>query len=149
MRKLFFTIAVPALILALASCKSADNNIGKISSDFCNCFKGMESKLSPDVKKIIGDASNAADPEKSLTDAVEALNEDQKIQVAMEMAGFAELEDEKSETGSCIKAVEKKYDNAYTLNEKEFLRKVTKELEGRPGCSITASLLKIGLKAKD
>ena len=149
MRKLFFTVALPAILLLLVSCKSADSKIDKISADFCNCFKGMEAKLSDDSKKLISDASNAADPGKSMKDAMVPLSEEKKMQVAQEMAGFAELEDESSETGRCIKDIEKKYDNAYTLNEKKFLLKLTKELEGKPGCGITASLLKIGLKVKN
>ena len=148
MRKLFFTVAIPAMFLSLVSCKSADKKADQIAADMCNCFKGMEAKLSNDTKKIVGNAANATDPEKSLKDDVIALGEEKGQKIGEEMQSLGDMENESSETGRCIKEVEKKYKNAYTLNEEKTAQKIIKELEGKPGCSFTASLLKLGLKMK-
>jgi hypothetical protein len=149
MRKLFFTIAVPAMILFLVSCKSADKNAGNIAEDMCNCYKGLEAKMSDDTKKIVSNAANAADPEKSLQEDVMALGEEKALQIGQEMQSIGEIEDESSESGRCMKELEKKYKNAYSINESKTLQKIIKELEGRAGCGFTASLLKMGLKIKD
>ena len=149
MRKLFFTVALPAILLSLVSCKSADKKADAIAADMCNCFKGMEANLSNDAKKIVSNAAMAADPAKSLQEDVMALGEERGQQIAVEMQSLGDMENESSETGRCIKDVEKKYKNAYTMNEEKTLQKIIKELEGNPGCSFTASLLKLGLKMKD
>lgn len=148
MRKLFFTVAIPAILLLLVSCKSADKNADAIAADMCNCFKSLETNLSNDAKNVVKNAANAADPVKSLKDDVMALGEEKGQQVGVEMQSLGDMENESSETGRCIKDVEKKYKNAYTMNEEKTLQKIIKELEGNPGCSFTASLLKLGLKMK-
>lgn len=148
MKKFLFAITVPALMLLLVSCKSADKNTDEIAADMCNCFKGLEANLSNDTKKMVDNAANAADPEKSLKDDVMALGEEKAQQIGQEMESLGDMENENSETGRCIKDVEKKYKNAYTLNEEKTAQKIVKELEGKPGCSFTASLLKLGLKMK-
>jgi phage-related minor tail protein len=148
MKKFLFTITVPALILLLVSCKSADKKADAIAEDMCNCFKGMEAKISNNTKKIFTDAANAADPAKSIQDAVMAIGEENSQQISQEMETLGEMEDENSETGRCMKGLEKKYDNAYSFNEEKTLQKIIKELEGKPGCDFTASLLKLGLKMK-
>jgi hypothetical protein len=114
----------------------------------CNCFKGLEAKLSNETKKIVENAANATDPEKSLKDDVMALGEEKGQQIAEEMVSVGEIKNENSETGRCMKDLEKKYKNAYTMNEEKTMQKIIKELEGNPGCSFTASLLKLGLKMK-
>ena len=112
MRKLFFTVAIPAILLSLVSCKSADKNADAIAVDMCNCFKGLEAKLSDETKKIFTNAANAADPAKSIQSDVMALGEEGGQKIGVEMQSFGEIEDENSETGRCIKDVEKKYKNA-------------------------------------
>ena len=146
MKKFLIAITVPALILL--SCKSADNKADAIAADMCDCYKGLEAKLSKDTKKIFTDAANAADPAKSIQEAVMELGEENGQRIGQEMESLGEMEDENSETGSCMKGLEKKYDKTYSFNEEKTLQKIIKELEGKPGCNFTASLLKLGLKMK-
>lgn len=147
MKKLLSVITIPALILL--SCKSADKKADAIAADMCNCFKGLEANLSNDTKKIVDNAANAADPEKSLKDDVMALGAERGQQIGEEMSALGDMDNENSETGRCIKDVENKYKNAYTLDEKKTTQKIINELEGKAGCSFTASLLKLGLRMKD
>jgi len=149
MKKILFVIVVPALMLLWVSCKSADKKADEIAADMCNCFKSLEANLSNDTKKIVDNAANATDPEKSLKDDVMALGEEKGQQIGQEMSSLGDMENESSETGRCIKDVEKKYKNAYTLDEEKTTQKIIKELEGKSGCSFTASLLKLGLRMKD
>jgi hypothetical protein len=149
MKKLFYTIAAPAIFLSLLSCKSADSNIGKISADFCNCFKAMEAKLSDDTKKLVNDAANTATPDKSMQEALTGLDPEKAQKVGTELISFGEIGDKNSETGLCLEGVKKKYKGSYTSDEKKFLEKIIKELEVKPDCNLTANLLKMGLKAKD
>ena len=114
----------------------------------CNCFKGMEANLSNETKKMVDNAANATDPEKSLKDDVISLGEEKAEQIGKEMEILGDMENESSETGRCIKDVEKKYKNVYTLDEEKTAQKIVKELESKAGCNFTASLLKLGLKMK-
>jgi polyhydroxyalkanoate synthesis regulator phasin len=147
MRKLSLALFIAAL--SLASCKSADNNAGAIASDFCECFRDIEKDMSSDTKRIVAKATEANNPTKSLQDDIVAMGEEKGQQIAQEMARMGELEDENSKVGRCIKDVEKKYKNAYSLNEEKTVRKILAELENKSGCSFTASLMKIGLKVKE
>jgi hypothetical protein len=141
----FVWVAVIATFF-MSSCGTADNKVPQIASDFCNCFTSMERDLSTGTKSIIAKAADAEDPEKSLTDAVMNLNEEEQTKIGTEMMSLGDMENESSEVGRCIKSVEKKYDNEYTLNQEKFAQKIVKELESKQGCSFTASLLKLGLK---
>jgi hypothetical protein len=129
----------------MISCTS-DNKIKQIATDMCDCFVKMDKNLSEKTKSIIATASNADNPETSLQSAMLALNEEEQTSIGTEMMALGELENPSSEVGGCIKAVEKKYDDTYTLNEKKDAEKIVKELESRSGCGFTASLLKLGLK---
>lgn len=149
MKKVFVKSMFSFLAIILFACKSADNNITQIAGDFCNCFSNYEKSLSQSTKQILADASNAADPEKSLRDNVVKLGEEEGRKVSEEMSGLGDIENEGSEVGQCIKKVEKKYDNAYTFNEDETAQKLIKELEAMPGCGFTGSLIKVGLKMKE
>ena len=149
MRKLSAPVVILIMLLSLASCKSADKNAGNIASDYCNCFSELEKNMSSDTKKILSRAGDAADPTKSLQADVIALGEEKGKQVAEEMESLGELEDDNSVIGRCIKGVEKKHNNAYSFNEEKTARKIIIELENKPGCSFTASLMKVGLKVKD
>lgn len=139
-------LAFVAVVISIISCSTADQKVPQMAADFCNCFSKMEKDLSESTKNIMAKASEAADPEKSIQNAVLAMNEEDQVAIAEEMEGFSEMEDENSEIGKCIKNVEKKYDNAYTFNQDKFAQKVIKELESKQGCDFTASLLKLGLK---
>lgn len=149
MRKSWLYTVVLAFLLLAASCNSADKNVGKIASDYCDCLRKLDKSMSSETKKIISKASNSADPARSIQYDVMALDEEKQLQIGKEMVGVGDMEDENSEIGRCIKRIEKKYDNAYTMNEEKFLKKLIKELETDPGCGLTASLLKLGLKMQD
>lgn len=139
-------LALLTVVISSASCSTADQKVPQMAADFCNCFSKMERDLSESTKNIMAKAAEAADPEKSLQNAVLALNEEDQAAIAEEMEGFSEMEDENSEIGKCIKNVEKKYGNAYTFNQEKFAQKIIKELESKQGCDFTASLLKLGLR---
>jgi hypothetical protein len=89
---------------------------------------------------------SAPDPTAALQQSVTDLTPEEQERVGAEMVSLGDLEDENSEIGTCIKNVEKKYDNEYTLNKDKYADKIVKELESKPGCNFTASLLKLGLK---
>jgi len=149
MRKYWFYTTIIMVTLIVTSCKSADKNAGKIASDYCDCLRKLDKSMSSETKKIISNAANSDDPTKSIQSDVMGMDEEKQLQIGKEMVAVGDMEDEKSEIGSCIKRIEKKYDNAYTMNEEKFLKKLIKELEADPGCGLTASLLKLGLKMKD
>lgn len=142
---------LPVVFIAIivASCSSADNKVPQIAADFCDCFKKLETEMSVDSKKLFATAAEAADPEKALGEELVKLEEEVQEKVGTELMALGELEDESSELGSCMKKVEKKYGNQFTLDEKKFAGKIIKELESRPGCSFTASLMKLGLKVEE
>ncbi len=148
MKKILLALTATTLLLTGISCKSADKKADEIAADFCNCLSGLEKKLSAATKKIVADAAVAADPMKSIQDNMIALGEEEGKKIGEEMESVGEMEDENSETGRCIKNVEKKYKDAYTMNEEKTVQKIIKELEAKPGCSFTASLMKLGLKMK-
>jgi hypothetical protein len=135
--------------VVLFSCKTADNKVPQIAADFCNCFSKLEKDMSAESKKVFTTAAESVDPEKVLEEEITKLDEETQTKVATEFMALGELEDDNSEVGRCIKNVEKKYDNAYTLNQSKFLDKVIKELEQKPGCSFTASLMKLGKKVEE
>ena len=139
-------LALVTVVISILSCSTADQKVPQMAADFCNCFSKMERNLSESTKNIVAKAAEASDPEKSLQDAVLAMNEEDQVAIADEMESFGEIEDDNSEIGKCIKNVEKKYNNAYTFNQEKFAQKVIKELEAKPGCDFTASLMKLGLK---
>lgn len=145
MKKISYLVFA-AVAMSVISCSTADQKVPQMAADFCNCFSKMERDLSESTKNIVAKASEAADPEKLLQNAVLAMNEEDQVAIASEMESFSEMDDENSEIGKCIKNVEKKYDNAYTFNQDKFAQKVIKELESKQGCGFTASLLKLGLK---
>ncbi len=149
MRKYWLYTAIIGFSLLIASCNSADKNVGKIASDYCDCLRKLDKSMSSETKKIISNAANSDNPSKSIQKDVMAMDEEKQLQIGKEMVSVGDMEDESSEIGRCIKRIEKKYDNAYTMNEEKFLKKLVKELEGDPGCGLTASLLKLGLKMKD
>lgn len=148
MRKYWLYTAIIAFPLIVASCKSADKNASKIASDYCDCLRKLDKSMSSETKKVISNAANSDDPSKSIQKDVMAMDEEKQLQIGKEMVGVGEMEDENSEVGSCIKRIEKKYGDAYTMNEEKFLKKLVAELEKDPGCGLTASLLKLGLKMK-
>lgn len=147
MKNVSLVLAVVALFLV--SCKSADKKVPQIAADFCNCFTQMEKDMSPESKSLFTKAAESPDPEKAIEEGITALDEETQLKVGQEFMAFGDLENENSEVGRCMKNVEKKYDNEYTLNQSKFVSKVIKELEKKPGCDFTASLLKMGLKVQD
>lgn len=141
-------IAIVAITF-LASCSSADKKVPQIAADFCDCFKKLEAEMSTESRKLFATAAESADPETVLGTELLKLDEETQQKVGEELSALGELENENSEVGSCMKRVEKKYDSQYTLDEKKFAAKIIKELETRPGCSFTASLMKLGLKVEE
>jgi hypothetical protein len=145
MRKVVRSLLVVITTIAL-SCNSADNKVPQIASDFCNCFASIEKKLSAPTIDVLTKASNAGDPETALQDEIKKLDEEEQMKIGAEMMSLGEVEDPNSELGRCIKDVEKKYGKAYTLNQKKFGEKIIKELESKGGCTLTAAIMKLGLK---
>jgi len=147
MKRHSLAIVAGGLFLIAASCKSADNNADKIAKDFCNCFSDMEKNFSSDSKKIFIAAANAADPTASIQNDLMALEPEKQQKVAEELQGVGDIENPNSSVGRCMKDVEKKYDNAYSMNQSKTMKKIIEELD-KQGCDFTASLMKIGMKAK-
>lgn len=143
-RLLFFFI-----IISTVSCKTADQQVPEIASDFCNCISPMEKEMSKKTLNIFSTAAAASDPEASLKSQIQALPDEDQMSVSAEIMVLSRLDDEKSDVGRCIKSVEKKYDKAYTFNEKKFIKKVIKELEAKSGCSFTAAIMTLGMKIQE
>jgi hypothetical protein len=93
-------------------------------------------------------ASNAADPQAVLKAELAGLDPEEQKAIGKEMMSLGEVEDENSELGHCIKSVEKKYGKVYTLNQVKFAEKIVKELETKSGCTVTAAIMRLGLKNK-
>ena len=151
MKKLLFTTAIPAIFLLFSSCKSADkseNEIEKVASDYCDCFKGMEANLSAETKTIIKKAVNSDNPTMSAINDLNKLDKETDKKVEEEMKSFSIVDDPNSEIGRCIKKVERKYKNEYNTADEETARKVISELEKKSGCDITLYLLKGFLKIR-
>ena len=147
MSKNLFLLMIIAVVYV--SCKSAESKAPQMAADFCKCFEEIQSNISDNTMKIFKKASGSANPEKALEEAMEELNEEEQLNVAMELSALDDMDNEQSEIGRCIKNVEKKYNNAYTLNEKKFVGMIIKELETKPGCDFTATLLKLGTKIEE
>ena len=137
------------ITLLFAGCETADQKIPQMATDFCNCFTEMEKNMSSKTKDIMEKAANATDPEMTMKDEMDKLSDDEKMSVSTEMMSMGQLQDRTSKVGSCMAAVEKKYDKAKTLDQKKFLEKLIKELESKTGCSFTATLMRIGMRMDD
>ncbi len=109
-----FLLISSALAFFIVSCATADQKIPTIANDFCNCFSSMETSLSKDAKDILVKAANAEDPETTLTNALNELDEEKKNAVAQEMMAFQDAQDPSSELNKCIKKLEKKYEDERT-----------------------------------
>src|SRR5215831_9558925 len=109
----------------------------------------MEKNMSSKTKEIMQKASNAADPEMTMKNEMDKLNEDEKMSVSSEMMTMGELQDRDSKIGRCMAAVEKKYNGAKTLDKKKFLEKLIKELESKTGCSFTATVMRMGMRINE
>ncbi|MBL7740420.1 MAG: hypothetical protein JNK14_14480 [Chitinophagaceae bacterium] len=136
-------------VIGISSCKTADDQVPQIAADFCNCISTLEKGMSKATIDIISQAAEAADPEQAMEKAMEGMSEENKMKVAMEMVAMSKLDDASSEAGRCMKDIEKKYEKSYTFNEKKFNEKIIKELESKNGCSLTAAIMKLGLKVND
>lgn len=146
MKNVSLVLAVVALFFV--SCKSADKKVPQIAADFCNCFVKLEKEMSPEAKNLFTQAAESPDPEKAIEEGIMVMDEETQLKVGQEFMAVGEIDNENSEIGRCMKDVEKKYDSEYTLNQSKFVNKIIKELEQKPGCSFTASLLKMGLKVE-
>jgi type IV pilus biogenesis protein CpaD/CtpE len=135
-------------VVLLAGCATADQKVPEIAADFCNCFSEIQSKMSAKTKDLILKAANSATPQATLSTELLSLPEEERFEISKELMVMADLGDETSSVGRCMKDVEKKYGDARTFNKKEFAEKVIKELESKQGCDFTAMLMKIGLKEK-
>src|SRR5688572_950302 len=147
MRNLFLLAGLFALIAT--GCQSADKQVPEIASDFCACFTDMEKNMSTQTKDIMHKAAVSNDPENSMKGDVEALTDEEKMKVGTEMMSLGSMQDKDSEVGRCMEDVAKKYDKAKTFNEKKFMEKLIKELEGKSACRFTADLMRIGLKTQE
>jgi hypothetical protein len=148
MRKNLSVLAGFALLL-LSGCRTADQKVPEIAANFCNCFSEMEKNMGSKSREVMQKAANAADPTTAIRDEMQKLSEEDQQTVSTEMAAFAEMDDKNSKVGRCIADVEKKYGKEKTFDQKKFLQKIINELESKTGCTVTATLMKIGLKAKE
>jgi hypothetical protein len=58
-----------------------------------------------------------------------------------------EIENDKGEFSTCMKELEKKYDNAYTFDEEESMKTVLAEMQ-KLDCKFGSAILKLGMQAK-
>jgi hypothetical protein len=138
-----------SIIITGISCNSADNKVSQVASAVCDCFKASEKNMSAVTKYILKKASNATDPKTTLQEEVSNLSTEDQATVELEMSPLSEANDPQSEIGKCMRNVEKKYGNGYTLDQTKTAEKIIKELESRTGCDFTATIMRLGLKIEN
>ena len=148
MKKNLSIVAGSALLL-LTACQTADQKVPEISADFCNCFSDIEKNMSNQSKQIMEKAANTADPITTINSEMEKLSVEEQQAIRTEMTPIADMQNKNSLIGKCIADVEKKYGNTKTFDQKKLLQKIVTELESKKNCTVTAALMKIGLKAKE
>jgi len=138
-----------AILLFIASCKSADRNDDEqMAIEYCKCFDKLVERLSEDTRKMVINAGNAENPRQFLREYKNSLSEEQDRLVNQEMQSLRVTENSNADILRCLNRVQEKYSDGYIMNEDRTLWKIVKVLEKKPACIFTASMLKMGLKAK-
>lgn len=138
-------IAVAA-ILTTSSCGFFGKE-KEVATDVCACTQSLEKKLSPEFVKIMTEAANTPDPEKTIEEKMSALDTDQMMAIVPDLEVISEMESEQGEFMTCINSLEKKYDNAYTFDEEKSMKEVLVEMQ-KMDCAFGVALLKMGMKGE-
>ncbi len=139
---------VSAAVFLFAGCQTADQKIPEIATAYCKCLTETEKGIGDKTKDIMRKASNADNPDKVVDSEMEKLSEEDRMSVATEMASLGKLAENGSIVGRCMADVDEKYSKMRTLNQTKFYQKLITELESKQGCTLTAILMKLGMKEK-
>jgi hypothetical protein len=119
----------------------------EVAADLCGCTKALESKLTPEFVQIMIESSKAEDPNKAIEEKISSLDTDQMMAIIPNMEIMQEMQNDEGEFITCLNSIEKKYENAYTINEEESMKDVLVEME-KTDCAFGVAILKLGLKSK-
>jgi hypothetical protein len=111
----------------------------KIVEDVCDCIDEIEGELSSKSKKIFLKAAKSDDPQLSIQQQMQDMDQEEQMAIAEEFKNF-----ENSNAQDCFKKLEKKYPemkDAGKKAERALIEKVEED------CSeFAAALLKMGQK---
>jgi hypothetical protein len=131
-------------IVLLVSCKSSDSKIDTMADRACDCFGLVTKDMSADTKAMLVKVSTNADPQTALKDDLMALPDDKKMAVANDLMKMAQLQDDKSEVGKCVKKMDEEY-KVMNTEKKEAMQRMITQMESKKGCEVSAAIAKIGL----
>jgi hypothetical protein len=134
-----------AVVLVASGCSMGKEK--EVGADLCGCTKALESKFTPEFVQIMIESSKAEDPNKAIEEKMAALDTDQMMAIIPNLEIMQEMENDEGEFITCLNSIEKKYENAYTINEEESMKEVLAEME-KMDCAFGVAILKLGLKSK-
>ena len=117
----------------------------EIASQICNCFKSASDSMSSTTKDYIRVVSKSADPDKAFNEELSKIKDpEQMMKIASEFSSFG---DESSPTNQCL--IKLKANNKAEIDDRKFMDRVVKELEGKPECDLSASIMRVRQKTKN
>ena len=139
MKKLLF---IPAIVLGLAACNTAsDKDYENMTTDLCECMNSSTEGLSDDMKNTLIDAGKNGE---DIQAAIEKLAMDKPMQTMQDGQLLMQIGEDMQ--NGCLKDLEKKYENVYTLeSEADVQKKIVETMEGKDGCGLTYAILKMAL----
>lgn len=146
MKKNFYLVlASVSVIFSASSCNM--NQEKEMAADVCGCTSQLEKQLSPEFVKLIVETTDAPNPEQAMQEKIDAMEMEEMLAIVADMKVVNEIENDKGEFSACMKELEKKYDNAYTLDEEESMKIVLAEMQ-KLDCKFGSAMVKLVLEAK-
>lgn len=122
--------------------KTDGADMDKIVADVCDCIDEIEGELSAKSKKIFLKAAKSDDPQMSIQEQMQDMDQEEQMEIAEEFKNF-----ENSSAQDCFKKLEKKYPEMKDAGKKEEEALIEKVEED---CSeFAAALLKMGQKQSE
>lgn len=139
MKKLFY---LTAGIIMFNSCDFAgDSDYKNIAKDLCDCTNNSTSKISPETKKALSDASKN---NKGLEDAMKKLTEENPEKAMNDGVAIMSLG---TDLQNCMTKLESKYKDLKTMDEdKDIQDKMIKAFEQTSNCEVLTLIMKEGIK---
>jgi NADH:ubiquinone oxidoreductase subunit D len=134
-----------AAVLVASGCSMGKEK--EVAADLCGCTKSLESKLTPEFVQIMIESSKSENPNKAIEEKISAMDADQMMVIIPNLEIMQEMENDKGEFITCLNSIEKKYENAYTINEEKSMKEVLVEME-KMDCAFGVAILKLGLDSK-
>jgi len=138
-------IIATAVVLVASGCSMGKEK--EVAADLCGCTKALESKLTPEFVQIMIESSKSENPNKAIEEKISAMDADQMMVIIPNLEIMQEMENDEGEFITCLNSIEKKYENAYTINEEKSMKEVLVEME-KMDCAFGVAILKLGLDSK-